>query len=170
MKCPECRTLTTSTQEAYKDRECGLSYVTLRNVTIDRCPSCGEVVVSIPRISELHKVLSFAVASKPSRLEGAEIRFLRKYLGWSGVQFANIMGVAPETVSRWENDSTPMGQTAERMIRLMVFRLEPVEKYPTEDLAALGNEEEEKFSLDILPTKNGWSVARRQSDSSAGVR
>lgn len=170
MKCPECRTPMTAALEPYKYKECGLSYVTLQNIPINRCPSCGEVVVSIPKVTELHKVLAFAVASKPSRLGSEEIRFLRKYLGWSGVQFANIMAVAQETVSRWETGTAPMGQTAERMLRLMVFRLEPVEKYPTEDLADLGNDGGEKFALDILPTKTGWSVTLRQSDRSANVR
>lgn len=170
MKCMECRTPMVSLQEAYKYKESGLPYVTLQNVMVNRCPSCGEEVISIPKVSELHKVLACAVASKPSRLGGDEIRFLRKYLGWSGVQFANIMGIAPETVSRWENSAASMGQTAERMLRLMVFRLEPVEKYPTEDLADLGNEGGEKFSLDILPTKSGWSVTRRPINRSADAR
>ncbi len=31
------------------------------------------------------------------------------------------LGTTPETVSRWENGRTPMGVTADRLLRLMVI-------------------------------------------------
>ena len=39
---------------------------------------------------------------KKRRLAPEEIKFLRKSLGWAGVDFAKHMGATPETVSRWE--------------------------------------------------------------------
>jgi hypothetical protein len=41
-----------------------------------------------------------AVIAKRSRLTAAEVKFLRKYLGWSGADFARHMGVAPESTGR----------------------------------------------------------------------
>jgi DNA-binding transcriptional regulator YiaG len=98
-------------------------------------------MASIPRLEELHRVLAFAIATHPSKLSGSEIRFLRKYLGWSGKDFATTIGVAAETVSRWENDKERIGLVPERLLRVMVFRLKPVEEYPTERLSQLGNHE-----------------------------
>lgn len=40
------------------------------------------------------------IARSPERLGPAEIRFLRKYVGYSGKDFARFVGVTPETVSR----------------------------------------------------------------------
>jgi DNA-binding transcriptional regulator YiaG len=65
----------------------------------------------------LNEVLAKAIAKKPHRLTPGEIRFLRKYLGWSGKDFAQFMGVTPETVSRWENGAGRIGETAERFLR-----------------------------------------------------
>jgi DNA-binding transcriptional regulator YiaG len=50
-----------------------------------------------------------------SGFTGEEVRFLRKSLGWSGSDFAKHMGVAEETVSRWENDAAPIGPQADRL-------------------------------------------------------
>jgi hypothetical protein len=44
------------------------------------------------------------VIHKPARLSGSEVRYLRKYLGWSGADFAGHVGVDPSTVSNWETD------------------------------------------------------------------
>lgn len=67
---------------------------------------------------------------------------LRKYLGYSGEDFAATMGVTPATVSRWENDREPMGSTAERLLRLMSVRDLPIEEYPTDRLRAVATEGE----------------------------
>jgi len=160
MICPECRMPMTSTkQEAHRYRECGLSNVTLKNVDVHSCPFCGEAALSIPRLGELHELIAFTLVQKETRLAGEDVRFLRKYLGWSAVQFASIMGVSRETVSRWETDAAPMGTTAERLLRLMVFRLKSIEDYRTEELAALGVvERAERSALQLTETADGWVI------------
>src|SRR5579883_463805 len=103
MKCFECGTEMTSAHENYHYTACGLPNVTLKDIEVRRCPNCGDYEPLIPQIEDLHRVIAFAVATQPSRLSAAEIKFLRKYLGWSGADFAKRMGVSQETVSRWEN-------------------------------------------------------------------
>lgn len=161
MKCPECRTLMTEAKpRAYKYKECGLPNVTLVGVTTFHCPSCGEDAVAIPRVAELHETIAWAVAQKDARLSGEEIRFLRKYLGLSGIQMSSVMGVSRETVSRWETGAAPMGIPSERLLRLMVFRLKPVEAYPSANLATLGTEKPKgPHSLQVAKTDRGWSVS-----------
>jgi len=85
-----------------------------------RCPNCGWSDDTLPDIAGLHDAIVRAVVAKRARLTPAEIRFLRKQLGWSGLELSIYMGSTPETVSRWENGRTPMGTTADRLLRLLV--------------------------------------------------
>jgi putative zinc finger/helix-turn-helix YgiT family protein len=107
---------------------------TLSNVEIYRCPACGEEEVSIPRIEELNRTIARELVRKKTQLAPAEIRFLRKLLGWSGVDFASHFGVTPETVSRWESGKKPMGPVAERLLRLCIATRVPVQDYNLEEL------------------------------------
>jgi putative zinc finger/helix-turn-helix YgiT family protein len=86
---------------------------------------CGETYTSIPAIEGLHRQIAAAVIRKKGRLAPAEIRFLRKWLGWSGVDFAKRTGTKPETVSRWENGRTLMGPQADRLLRVLVAKETP---------------------------------------------
>jgi putative zinc finger/helix-turn-helix YgiT family protein len=112
----------------------GLPHVMLRGVEVRRCSNGHEEVV-IPRLSDLHAAIATALVRKPAPLAPVEIRFLRKRLGYSQVDFAKRMGVAPESVSRWETGAVPMKATAEHLLRLMVVLEAPIHDYSTETLA-----------------------------------
>jgi len=120
MNCLVCGSRMKSKRENYRYDAVGLAGITLQGVEVTRCGKCGEYEVAIPRIEDLHQTIAQAVISKKERLTPAEIRFLRKHLGWTGAEFAAHFGAARETVSRWENGSTPMGPTADRLLRMMV--------------------------------------------------
>ncbi len=77
------------------------------------------------------------IVSKTARLAGEEVRFLRTYLGFRGVDFARVMGVEKETVSRWENDHERIGGTADRALRLLVLTRKPASDYAPEALTQL---------------------------------
>lgn len=157
MKCPECGEAEMKiTHEDHAYVECGLPNVVLVGLEFRVCPRCGERERVMPRLAQLHRVIAEAVAEKTARLTGAEIRFLRKHLGWSGEDFANVMGVRPESVSRWENEREPMGATSERLLRLMALRLRPVESYPNERLADVAKDEARPVALRLHPNKGGW--------------
>ena len=80
---------------------------------------------------------------------------MRKYLGWSGADFAKHMGVTPESVSRWENEREQMGAVADRLLRLMVATKAPVSEYPLDALADL-EDEAAPLRLRVEPAKGGW--------------
>jgi transcriptional regulator with XRE-family HTH domain len=67
---------------------------------------------------------------KRATLDPDEIRFLRKYLGFSGAGFAAAVGASKETISRWENGKAKMNTAAERSLRLMVFVQPQITDYP----------------------------------------
>ena len=137
MKCFECESELTVVRENRRYKECGLPNVTLRGIEVRRCPRCGAEDVVIPRIEELHGLLATALLRKPGRLVGPEIRFLRRFLGWSGEDFAAHIGVARETVSRWENGHDRMSPVAERLLRLSVAHEKPIQDYRVEELASV---------------------------------
>ena len=94
-KCKVCSGEMTSSREAYRYNESGLPNVILKDVEVRRCPNCGTQEVPLPRVEELHRAIAMALVHKPARFLGAEVRYLRKYMGWSGVDFASRMGVTP---------------------------------------------------------------------------
>jgi len=158
MKCPICRSEMVTRKGNYLYTESGLNHITLHNVEIRNCKKCGEQTVSIPKIEELHRVIAFAVIKKKERLSAEEIRFLRKYLGWSGKDFAEHMGVAPETVSRWENDRESMGPVADRLLRLIIAQQKPVDSYSLELLREVKNENQKQSRFEIIADAAGWSA------------
>jgi putative zinc finger/helix-turn-helix YgiT family protein len=155
MNCPDCNQPMTSADENYGYAASGLPYVTLVGVEVRRCAACGEHEVVIPKIEQLHRTIAMAVVEKRSRLTAAEIRFLRKYLGWSGVDFARHMGVTAESVSRWENDREQMAAVADRLLRLMVVTQAPVSDYSLDALVDL-DEKSAPVRLRVAPKKGGW--------------
>lgn len=101
----------------------------LCGVEVRRCATCDEEEVLIPRLAELNRVIAGVLIRKPTPLSPAEFRFLRKSLGWSGVDVARRFGVAKETVSRWEKGRMPIAPPADRLLRLTVAYESPIQDY-----------------------------------------
>lgn len=58
-------------------------------------------------------------------MKGADLRRLRRRLGWTQRQLADAVGVATNTVARWERDELRMRVTAERLVRLIAAQQAP---------------------------------------------
>ena len=86
------------------------------------------------------------------------MRFLRKYLGFSGVDFAGLLDVTPETVSRWENGKKQMSPVAERALRLMVFVRAPLAEYPLEKLAGVAQGEAIPLRMKLRESRSQWKA------------
>jgi putative zinc finger/helix-turn-helix YgiT family protein len=157
--CVQCGTAMKTKRENYHYTACGLPSVTLRGVTVSRCPACGDTNVVIPAIEELHRVMAGALIRKRGRLAPQEIRFLRTILGWSGVDFSKRMGTTPETVSRWEHGSVPIGPAADRLLRLLVATCARGDFDPADVLADLTTDDRAskpvRLGLSCNP-RGGW--------------
>lgn len=156
MKCDECDGTMTSARENWKYDESGLPHVVLEGVEVRRCPSCGTSEPVIPRIEELHRVLAHLVTAKRSRLAGAEVKFLRKVLGFSGADLARHMGVTPESVSRWENERETIGPQADRLLRLMAITQEPKQDYSLDELTQIADEAR-PVRARVRASRSGWT-------------
>ncbi len=114
--------------------------------------------MKVPALSVAGTVLlRRRVIAKRARLSGAEVRYLRKYLGWSGVDFTKHIGADPSTVSNWETDKDPIGMTSDRLLRLMVAHGSPVEEYPLDELTKIENERQPPLSVRLTPRAKGWA-------------
>lgn len=166
MKCDECGSLATTERNAVRRYKiAGLPHVELHGVEVITCRTCGEEGVAIPRIGQLHRVLAEAFVTQRRMLAPVEIRFLRKHIGLSGADFAQRMGVARETVSRWEKGATPMGAQADRLLRLLVVAHEPTDSYAVDDFLQELDDEPAPKKLSPVPIWNsrakGWIAKER---------
>lgn len=160
MACGSCGAakLTVSRENVKYDAS-GLPGVTLMNLEVRRCEACGDYAIVIPRILELHRLMAETVIRKPAPLTPAEIRFLRKHIGWSAVDFAKRMGTTPESVSRWENGKLPMAASADRLLRLMVVTTDPVDDYSLDVLTTITPKRTTKpLRVGMKFEKSGWKA------------
>lgn len=168
--CEECGGTTVVEPDAVRGYAIGgLPHVALHGVRVIRCERCGAESVVIPKIAQLHRVLADLFVKQPRMLAPVEVRFLRKHVGMSTADFARAMGVARETVSRWESGSAPMGQVADRLLRLLVLTHEPAESYVVEDLLAELTGERPPRRLAPVAMQNsrtGWRPARLEPQPS----
>ena len=162
MTCLECGGKMKIGTENYKYDASGLPGITLVDVEVARCAECGEIEVTIPNIEGLHRALAMAISHKRERVTPKEVRFLRKYLGLSGADFADHIGVAPETVSRWETGKAAMSGTAERYLRLLVLTREPVSHYPLEMLKEVAREDARALKIGMKADEGGWHPTRQR--------
>jgi DNA-binding transcriptional regulator YiaG len=98
------------------------------------CYLCKEEATAIPDAQGLIAAAAVARIMLPTKLNGPEIKFLRKTIKLSSKNFAKIMGIRPETVSRWEGDSEQqIGYAEEKIFRILVGN--KLKKEPHDDKA-----------------------------------
>lgn len=125
MKCPVCNSETVCARDTHHYTESGLDYVYLEGVDVCKC-SCGEAIVSIPAMPQLHSVIALAIIKKKSLLIGQEIRFLRKNMGLTATKLSKIIGVDNATISRWENGSQTITKPHDHFIRLVYSNIKGI--------------------------------------------
>jgi len=121
--CSNCGGAAKSRIGNYRFVESGLKNVLLLGIELIRCPRCKNVDPVIPFVNRLMQVLAAAVAGKPCKLTGDEVRYLRKYLKMTGEDFAAVLGTDKTTVSKWENNEQELGERADRLIRAVALIL-----------------------------------------------
>lgn len=138
-----------------------LPTVLVTGIEGQRCSACGDLKYGVPNMEELFRVVAGLLVQKPERLSGAEARFLRKWLGWSGQDTADRLGFTPEHVSRWENGRVPISETADKLLRSLVVAREPIDDYAAWDarLANIAKSEPEPLALRMVADGRTWARA-----------
>lgn len=160
-KCMMCGSKMNKVQESsFHYTDCGLSKVYLKGIIVHECinKECGEEEITIPNIEELHHLLAEKIASQVNKLQPEEIRFLRTHLGFSGVDFAEAIGVSAETVSRWEKGRVNMKEASERFLRVLILsKVEPFRNY--EDLKDFASKSSKTISKHCFKIDHShWAV------------
>ena len=87
------------------------------------CVKCGAVLrTDIPNLPGLLAAVAVFRSTMERKLNGQEIRFLRKTMEKTAKELAAKLDVAEETVSRWENNKLAISNPFERMLRVRVCR------------------------------------------------
>lgn len=123
MKCVMCggATKRSVNPSARVDIDIELKGAKLMGVPRYTCQKCGEVYTELPPLEMLLDVFTRLVVANRDRLEGHEVRFLRKRLGYSSKDFAQYFMVSASTVSRWEHGGQAMDPFKEKMLRQLAL-------------------------------------------------
>ena len=161
--CAECGKQLRKVTGNYRFDELGLP-VLLENVQLAECKDCGTRKPIIPNRDRLMHTIAFAVATQPFKLSGRDVWFLRQYSGVNGTEFAELIQVEPETLSRWENGKQEMGKNTERLTRFVAVtrskdlrnRMEEfLEKYG--QLTGAESRPRRKLKIDMATLKHGYA-------------
>jgi putative zinc finger/helix-turn-helix YgiT family protein len=150
MKCIECGTEMKTTRENAPFK--ALPGTVLVGVEVSRCPKCGSSETAIPAMDTLVRMLAGAVIRKRARLNGDEVRFLRKYLGYSSADFAKRIGSSPSTVSKWENGVQPIGLHSDLLLRAMVALDKKVDAYTSDEFVEISDTGSKRSRYAFAPT------------------
>lgn len=112
--------------------ECGGEELTVRTVEIETrigkhkvidgsvrrpvCDKCGDFTIPAKTLEKVELRAAIVALSDVAATTGAMIRFARKALGMTQVEFATALDTTGESVSRWEREERPM----ERWVPLAV--------------------------------------------------
>lgn len=106
-KCPTCKK-----EKALRGREssteiCGIE-VRGRGLA---CRFCDEFLIENAELARMETEAARAIVASGIR-DGRQFQFVRKELDIRAVDLAKLLGVRPETISRWERGEYPVDRAA----------------------------------------------------------
>ncbi len=111
----------TQTLDRYEEKLMGLPYpvVLLDAAEEVTHPKTGKVLrITIPEAEEMAAAVALALCFIPTRLTGAEVRFIRRVLDMTGKDFASAVEMDRATLSRWEHGKQEVGAWADKAVRM----------------------------------------------------
>ena len=127
METYQCVTCEGSAVAEYRNHRyvaSGMPNVILQSVEYAECPKCGDSQVIIPHILKVHRAIALALLKSPRLLTGPQFAFLRQHVELSRETFAKYLGVEVEDLLKWEREEVPIGQSVDRLVRLLVVELD----------------------------------------------
>ena len=84
------------------------------------CATCGETYFADEDVAQFDlRVAARLVEAGVTEAEA--LKFMRKVTGLNGKEFAELLEVRAETVSRWEQDKRPIDRATYAIIRQLIF-------------------------------------------------
>ena len=118
MQCFACKSERVEKAATIAEHVFGMVVVCVKTPVM-RCANCGEETIEFDDGRRAELAVAKTLADYGA-LEPEAFRFMRKVLEISAKEFAGFLGVAPETVSRWENAASPLDRGAWQLLSTMV--------------------------------------------------
>ena len=154
--CESSKKLQSKTLKQYRYKESGLDNIILSGIKEFSCRDCEEIHYSYGNVEELHKLIASYLIKKDSILSGKELKFLRKYLGYSGAVFSKLIGYEAEHLSRLEHGKAIIQEVFDRLVRLLVSQRIPERDYNLQDLFLDGKLMKITWLEFSISPKKGW--------------
>jgi hypothetical protein len=104
-KCPSCGESLTASKKRQTQCVGGRDFIV--TVTAGTCRLCGSVFLENASLQRAEMEIACDLA-RHGPVSGEAFRYLRKALGLRAIVVADLFGVTPETISRWENGQRTM--------------------------------------------------------------
>src|SRR6266849_2127940 len=103
----------------FVDEQMGLPVILVESAHEAESGDASGII--IPDIPGLEAAMAVARIADEFKLNGQEIKFLRRAIGVKAADLARFLDVTPETVSRWETGKEFISTNAERVLRMRVY-------------------------------------------------
>lgn len=105
--------------------DCVAGRILTTTVLAEKCPSCGETYIT-PAVLKQARDQTATSLAREGLPHGESFRRFRETLGLKAADLADVLGIAPETICRWEKGRREM----DRFVWFLVaqFVLERVDK------------------------------------------
>jgi len=119
-RCPKClkremRPGNLSEYDAKMKHDGRVHEVTINNLQVAQCQACGEVGFTL----ETDEQISRALREKLCLLQPEQVRELRAGR-FTQQELADLLGTAPETISRWETGAVIQSRAMDKLLRLFM--------------------------------------------------
>jgi DNA-binding transcriptional regulator YiaG len=91
-----------------------------RMIRAKRCAACREVYFADRDLEAFELAIAAGLATK-GPVDGEAFRFMRKAISLPAMELAGLLGVTPETVSRWEHGKLPVSRASFALLGAMVL-------------------------------------------------
>ena len=118
-RCVECNgeRLVERTVERKKELA---GHIFLAQVPATVCEQCGETYFTSEEVGRFEQAVALTLA-RSGENSGAIFQYFRKFLGLRAQDLAGLLGLAKETVSRWENEAREPDRAAVALLGTMVL-------------------------------------------------